>query len=425
MVELHPVRAWHPNIRDFDPAKLVSPVYDTLDAVEHRRYAAMQHNAANFTSRMTDTPVATFLEQALGNLRAALAGKAYLRDEEPGLYVYSITYRPERDILEMLAPADRRPEYMLLGLVGALPLDEQPPDTIALHERTFSDRVEERVQLTERTGKHFAPIMVGYNPQSHAVNDLLEDYLGLDRRNLAFDAKVPPLVEVTLYGHTHRLWSIEDAPVIARLQGLLQGERVLILDGHHRFTAAMKLHERGRKVKPLTMLVEAHDKALLLLPWHRYLPPSVLTHEHFRKMAGDAGFAGVKDLPAGDADGKLHEILRHLRTRGERGFIASGRGSAQLVTGSPSDDEGSDYEILHGFLEGRLGLDPESFVFVRSATEAVRLARDGGGVAFIIPPLSLEGVEKGAFAHRFMAQKSTMFQPKVAEGVIFASADGS
>ena len=73
-------------------------------------------------------------------------------------------------------------------------------------------------------------------------------------------------------------------------------------------------------------------------------------------------------------------------------------------------------------LRARMGLDPARFGFVASPHLSLRQAREEGGVAFLLPPLSIEGVEREAFAHRCMAQKSTMFLPKVAEGVLFAPA---
>ncbi len=414
------MKAWHPNPSGFRPSELVSPVYDTLGFEEHQKLDRLPYNAATFTSRRSDLSGPDFLRAAAESLERALAARAYVQDPSEGFYVYAIEYRPEEDILEAIAPGERRPGYMLLGLVGSLSMDR--PEEIALHERTFSDRVEERVSLTQVTGKHFAPVMAGYTLESHAINDRIEEILGVDRRNLSFRPKVPPLVEAQVNGSTHRLWQISDPSTVRELRGLLADRRLVILDGHHRFTAFTRLRERGRKVRPLTMLVEAHDRALLLLPWHRVVPPTQAPSG--RILEGlRARFPSVTRGGENLTIPGIMETLRELRARQKTGFVVWEHGSSHLVEGSPLNSEGDDYRMLHEFLEGDLHLDPGAFSFVRSPGRALSEAKGNDGTAFLLPPLSMEGVEKEAFSGHFMAQKSTMFLPKVAEGLIFAPAD--
>lgn len=421
MVQLLPVRAFHPDPDRGDASRLISPVYDTLGPEDHRRFEALPHNAATFTSRRSDLRVDEFLSEADQRLHAALSEGAFVQDRTPSLYVYAIRYHPPPEIHEMVPVERRRPDYLLLGLVGALPEDAGRSPQIALHERTFQDRVEERARLTERTRTHFAPIMAGYTPDSHAINDLIERYLGMDRRHLSFQGTVRPLVEANLDGATHRLWRLEDPEVGQEIDRLLRRQRILVLDGHHRFTAASQLQARGVPVRPLTMLVEARDKALLLLPWHRVLSPRDLTYEEFLERSRRF-FPKVSEVPGAGGPAEAIAAARELRASGRRGFVAAGPKGLALVEGRASPEEGADYEELHRFLEGELHLDPSRFSFVRSARQAIGQARLEGGVGFVLPPLSFPGVEREAFAHRVMAQKSTMFLPKVAEGVLFAPA---
>ena len=424
-MDLLPVRAFHPNPLNRDAARLVAPVYDTLGPEDHRRLDGRPHNAATFTSRPSELPVPEFLDRAMDRLSAALSAGAFVQDPSPALYVYAIRFRPPPDIVESLEERQRRPDYLLLGIVGALPPGSTSSPQIAPHERTFDARVEERVQLTERTRTHFAPIMAGYDRGDHQVNDLVESYLGVDRRGLSFDGKRPPLVDVELDGTTHRLWRIDDHEVEEKLRELLRPHRLLILDGHHRFTAAARLQSRGVPVHPLTVLVEARDKALLLLPWHRVLPPSVMTYRKLLSL-GRSHFPTVEELPSQGGVEAALRALRGLRVHGERGFVAAGAQGTAIFRTRESSGEGGDYEALHRFLEEELHLDPSGFSFVRSVRSAMEAVQREQGVACLLPPLSFEGVEREAFAHRVMAQKSTMFLPKVAEGVIFAPAmDGN
>ena len=430
MVELRPVRAWHPN-RGADPSALICPVYDTLSEEELERYGHRPHNASQFVPRPRSLSVGEFTARAAARLSVALASGDYVQDPEPAFYVYGIRYVPPPDILETIPTGERRREYLLLGLVGALDLADRAGREVAMHERTFDDRVEERVALTRATGMSFAPIMAGYHLPDHAFNDRLESLLGIDRRGLAFHARVPSLVEAGLEGTTHYLWRVDDARAVAELRERVRRLRALVLDGHHRFTAARRSAERGTPVRPLAMLVDGRDRALRVLPWHRVLPASVASPERVLTAARKVfpSTAAVRPLDSSaDAVERLHEWHRS----GSRGFLIVHGGEVREAQTPPSADVGADFDRLHEFLEGELGLDPHDLLFVRSPSAALaRIATPGdpgsGGTAFLLPPLHEPGIEARAFGTgAMMAHKSTMFLPKVAEGVVFAPAtDGT
>ncbi len=431
MVDLKPVRAFHPDPRRGSPDRLVCPVYDTLSESELARYAAHRHNAARFVTRPKDVPVGRFVAEAAARLREALRSEVFVQDPRPAFYVYGIRYFPPDDLLETIDPRQRRARYLLLGLVGALDFDTIEPGQVAMHERTFADRVEERVALTDATGMSFAPIMAGYHRPDHALNDRLERWLGLDRRGLAFDGDVPPLAEAVLEGTTHRLWRIDEPSRIEEISRELRSYRVLVLDGHHRFTAAALRHSAGRRSAPLAMLVDGEDRALRVLPWHRVLPAH--GGVSFAEIVGAARreFPRVETVERPGAVEGVIERLGEMRREGRRGFLALDGGSMAEVGGPPSSDVGADFDLLHGFLEGRLGVDPHELEFVRSpraAFDRVTASRGGlsDGSAFLVPGLTEKGIEERAFGSgTMMAHKSTMFLPKVADGMIFARADAS
>jgi hypothetical protein len=428
LVELAPVRAWHANPRAVDPDRLVCPVYDTLSDQELERRSEFPHNAATFVPRPSGLPLDRFLPTAAGRLAAAIEAGAYVRDERPSLYVYAIRYVPPADILETIDPAERRPEYLLLGLVGCLDFGTIAHGAVALHERTFADRVEERVALTDATGMSFAPIMAGYHRPDHRLNDHLERLLGLDRRGLSFEGTVPPVAEASLDGSTHRLWQVDDPGAIADLQAIVRDLRLLILDGHHRFTAAAHRYHAGRPSAPLVMLVDGQDRALRVLPWHRVVPASVRSRADLLSEARRE-FADVSSDPAPASPESAIRRLAEMHRDRRRGFLLVDGRTLYEVDGPPSDDVGADFDLLHDLLERRLGIDPHAVRFVRSPRRALEDAAGGtdpnGGTAFLLPALTELGIEKRAFERgEVMAHKSTMFLPKVAEGVIFAPADG-
>jgi Protein of unknown function (DUF1015) len=428
MVELFPVRAWHPDPRGPDPSSLVCPVYDTVSDSDLARFAAHRFNAAQFVPRPHGMPLEQFLLSSVGRLGEALRAGAYLQDPEPSFYVYGIRYRPPPDVAEAIDPRARRSEYLLLGLVGTLDLDRLAHGEVALHEQTFSDRVEEREALADATGMNFAPIMAGYTRPDHALNNRLEQLLGIDRRALAFDSATPAVVHALLDGTTHVLWRLSDPEVIRTIQKDVEGVRLLVLDGHHRFTAAAKRHHEGQRTMPLVMLVEGGDRALQLLPWHRVLPGEVVAPEGVLD-AVMSSFPETRRLPASPSLENTVGELRGMTADHRRGFLVVTEGKMLEAPGPASDDVGADFDLLHSFLEGPLGVDPHDLEFVRSPRRALEMATGGAGrlagTALLLPGLTEAGIEDRAFGKgRLMAHKSTMFLPKVAEGVIFAPVDG-
>ena len=428
MVLLLPVRAWHADARNVNPDAVVCPVYDTLSPAEEARFSHLPYNAARFVPRPHGAELDRFVRSASANLLEACNAGAFRQDPTPALYVYGVRYRPPPDIAEAIELPQRRDEYLLLGLVGALDLDRTAPHEVALHERTFSDRVDERVALADATGMNFAPIMMGYNVPDHRLNDRIEDLLGLDRRLLAFDSAVRPVVSANLNGTSHLLWRIEEPEAIRSVQRELEGTRVLVLDGHHRFTAARQRQNAGRRTGPLVMLVEGGDRALQLLPWQRVLGGDVIAPREV-VHAAERTFSELRPLGSPLTVAKAIHRLHDMKTGHRRGFLLATPGGAFEVPGPSSGDVGADFDHLHSFLEGRLGLDPHRLEFVRSprhALEGASATPGQAGTAFLLPGLTEKGVEERAFVQgRLMAHKSTMFLPKVAEGVIFAPASGA
>jgi len=430
MVELSTVRAWHPDPTRSNPDRLVCPVYDTLSEEELAQFDTRPFNAAGFVPRPQHLDLEQFLRQATSKLESAHRSGVYVRDRTPSLYVYGIRYVPPADILETIHAEHRRPEYLLLGLVGALNFDLLGHGDVALHEHTFPDRVSERVALTDATGTTFAPIMAGYHQPDHHLNSRIEQWLGVDRRRMAFGGDHAPVLEATLNGTSHRLWRIDDPGLVEELRGEMRSLRVLILDGHHRFTAAAKRHYAGRPSSPLVMLVNGQDRALQVMPWHRVLPHQVLPHDTLLQAAEREPSLTVRSMGSPSVEGVLARLGEMGRAH-RRGFLMVGEGAFHEIHGESSNDVGADFDQLHGFLEDRLGIDPHALEFFRSPRHAIERIRAGDAdpgrsTALLLPGLTEKGIEERAFGRAVvMAHKSAMFLPKVAEGVIFAPADGS
>jgi hypothetical protein len=72
MVELFPVRAWHPDPGRVNPDSVVCPVYDTVSDADWVRYSSQPYNAARFVPRPHGMALEKFLLASVGHLGEAL-----------------------------------------------------------------------------------------------------------------------------------------------------------------------------------------------------------------------------------------------------------------------------------------------------------------------------------------------------------------
>ena len=259
------------------------------------------------------------------------------------------------------------------------------------------------------------------------MNNLFEEYLEFKRPEYSPNPEKPPVVDVVLNGSRHLLWEVTDESLIKRIKNMMAGRRLLILDGHHRYAASSLMREKDGIEHTMMMLMEGGDRALLLLPWHRSvrnfnrLELERRIHASFSiEWQGDRNSeefysvlrqrAGEYDVKLGMYDGKKFSILR----ADEKAVRELSKQRREVV--------GLDLIVLHDWLINPvIGGKPEEDVsFSASPSEAVAKVDSGEfDVAFILNPLSIGDVERKAFVERRnFPQKSTLFLPKVAEGIV-------
>ena len=271
MVELRPFKATILNPELENRAELVCPVYDTVDAQQYERYAAEKNNVIHFSTKKEGVAEADFVDYAKTSLERFFDDRILNTAEKTSFYIYGIRYSLSEDIMEQIPEEERRSVYFAFGLVTLVKVDKLNEHSVVGHERTFETKTRERYHLMQACGMNFSPIVGEYSMPDHTINRLFEDYLGFRRPNLTIDAHRTPVVDVVLNGARHLLWAVSGEKLIADIQQLMQDRKIMILDGHHRYTAAYQLSKDAEAGTAYTMmmLVEGGDRAVLLLPWHR------------------------------------------------------------------------------------------------------------------------------------------------------------
>jgi len=426
MVTIKPFKTTLINPQLSQRDRLVCPVYDTIDETEYARYGVEENNVINITTRRAGVDSEEFIANAKRCLKRFFDEQILVERDEPALYIYGIKYTLSKNILSQIPEIARRNIYFAFGLVGLVKVEELGRGSIVGHERIFEKHTIERYNLMKACGMNFSPIVSEYNMPGHEINNILEDYLGFKRPDLVLREERPPLVDLELKGTRHLLWEITETEIIGKIQQLMKDEKVLILDGHHRYNAANELRMKDGVDHTMMMFMEGGDRALLLLPWHR-----VVRHvdvgklglqvkryfETIREGELDDGFHtalqdsdGKYDVRVGLYDGVTFSVLKANKEDVKRLSVELG------------ENVGLDYIALNEWIIGPCvdNGNTDDVVFVDSMDEAVnKVDTQGFDVAFLIRPLAIEDVEYKAHVEmKNFPQKSTLFLPKVAEGIM-------
>jgi uncharacterized protein (DUF1015 family) len=406
--------------------RFVCPVYDTIDETEYARYGGEENNVINITTRKTGIDSEKFIVNARKCLERLFDEQILIERDEPALYIYGIRYTLPGNILSQIPETARRNIYFAFGLVGLVKVEELGKSSIVGHERIFEKHTIERYNLMKACGMNFSPIVCEYNMPGHEINNILEDYLGFKRPDLVLRKEHPPLVDLELNGTRHLLWEITETEIIGKIQQLMKNESVLILDGHHRYNAANDLRMKDGVDYTMMMFMEGGDRALLLLPWHR-----VVRHMDTGKLGLQVEKYFEKIWEGEHSDG-FHTVLQDSEGRydvriglydGNKFYILkANKEDVEQLSVELGENVGLDYIALNEWIIGPCvdNGNSEDVVFVDSMDEAVnKVDTQGFDAAFLIRPLAIEDVEyKACVEMKNFPQKSTLFLPKVAEGIM-------
>ena len=414
----------NPGIPDLN--KLICPVYDVIDKTEYDNYGNNSNNIIHLTTRNNSVDSVEFIDKAKKNLTRLFTEGILKESKHPALYIYGIRYSLPDDMMRDVPGTGERNIYFAFGLVALVKIEPPGKGNIVGHENIFEKNSIERSELMKACRMNFAPIVSEYNMPGHDINIILEDYLGFKRPELVLRDDRPPLVDLTLHNTRHLLWEISDIEVIRNIQELMSDKKLLILDGHHRFSAANRLSKQDGIDYTMMMLMEGGDRALLLLPWHR----CIRNYNHDMLNTQLDRFFNI--IWKGDQNDEFNRILH---TKDDKfdvriGFynkktfsvIRAHRDKVIQLSDKLGEKTGLDYLSLNEWIIEPCidGNKEDNIVFTDSVSDAAfKVDGQGFNAAFLMRPLTIKDVEYKAHVEmKNFPQKSTLFLPKVAEGII-------
>jgi uncharacterized protein (DUF1015 family) len=374
MANVHPFRPWRYSAKAGPLEKLATQPYDTIPLELERAYRASgPHNLVWLILPGGD------YAGAAARLEAWVAEGVLAQDETPALYGYEQRF--------VLPGTGER--LVRRGFIGLGDLEDYGA-TVHRHELTLPAPVADRLELLRQTRAQFGSIFMMYPDAGGAIEGMLDGEVVGNWSDHQ--------------GTEHTVWRVCDADRIAAVQSAMRYRPLVIVDGHHRYEAALQY---GRERRVMMNFVRMESPGLRTLAAHRV-------------VSGLAGF-------------RAEELMR-LGTRVEAVDFAAPAGRVRFGMALPGELWQIEMDrtvgelnlaVLHErVLHGVLGITPDAIarrLFVapcRGMETAIGLVESGRAqVAFLVEGLEVAEVARMALAGRTLPQKSTDFYPKLASGV--------
>jgi uncharacterized protein (DUF1015 family) len=432
MADVYPFRGLRYNPAKVSVAKVVTQPYDKISRdMQDRYYALDPHNIVRIVlgkSEAGDSQSNNVYTRAAAQLKAWREAKVLEPLPSPSFVVY----------FQRFTIPGTQEERVRKGFIGLGRLEDYANNVVFPHERTLSGPKQDRLQLLRHTRTHFEQIFMLYEDPEQRIDNIL-------------DAAAEDTADIEVadeYGVTHTLWIVDTPSVVSRIQEAMNGKKLVIADGHHRYETALAYRDEMRaqgssspdaphEKLPMTFF-NMHSPALTVLPTHRVVSGvKEFVTKSFLERA--AQFFDVEEAPP-DA-GAFRAALVNAGKR--RATIGVAAGTRRVLLGLRNPDLSAimselspmqrtlDVVILHRLLiENCLGITEEAvkhesnITYVREFDAALNAVAAGTAqISFLLNATKLDQLRDIAYEGNVMPQKSTDFYPKVLSGLMLYSLD--
>lgn len=413
---------YNPRVVD-DLSQTIAPPYDVID----------EKKKAVLASRSPYNIVRLILPRARGErefwnnsatlFRAWKRGEVLTADGASCYYIYRQTFSlPGEEAVSRT------------GILALLRCKDFSSGDILPHEKTFPRTMEERLNLLRACRANFSQIFTVLRDEEEDILALLEEA-----------AAAPAFMELRDgEGVLHQVWRLREEDDTGRLAHLVDGKKLIIADGHHRYETALNFsrerHASASEAQAAAyvsaVIFRSEDPGLSVLPVHRVLgnlPMS--TREAYRRLERHFHVEVLRSDP-GCRAGMYQELMASNRRPSFIMITAEGVATLVLRDGVkpdkiiPGPESASwkrlDISILHSLVisEG-LGLDAsalgESGELQYTPWESAAVSAVAAGeaeAAFLVRPTLMREIWEIAEGGERMPHKSSYFYPKLASGLL-------
>jgi uncharacterized protein (DUF1015 family) len=376
------------------PLDLVTaPPYDSISTEHERRlHSASPHNVVRLIlgrDEHGDDHQRNKYTRASSLLRQWRTYGALRETDGPAWFLYEVRFAFQGH--------DRR----VRGVIAAVDIEPVGGDVVP-HERTLPGPVEDRMRLLREVRANLSPVYALWRGPTPDLVDVFEQVIARREADRAV---------VDEQGVEHRLWVLssgtargEAAAPWDRISDDLADERLLIADGHHRYSVAQEFREQMRAEhgagpwdRMMMLLVDATAEDPPVLPIHRV----VLNGSQVSEAAGHRVRDLAEVLAAVDDDALV--------------YGSATREGAELVhrVGRLEGEPPAVFELHQQVVGGaELRFMPDAV----AAEEAVRLGESSA--AYFLPPTHVGRIRAVLERGDTLPEKSTYFWPKPRTGMV-------
>ncbi len=365
-----------------DVTSLTAPPYDTVGPEARAALGAEPRNIVHVdlsSGRPQDDTHANQYTRAASVLETWRHDGVLVPTREPSTYPYEMTFE--------LHGVHRR----IRGVIAAVDLAAWGAG-VHPHEEVMSGPVEDRLRLLRAVRANLSPVYGLIAGPHHGLDATLDEAT----------AGPAALEAVDPEGTRHRLWirpgPLDDPP---------DHEPLLIADGHHRYTTALRYRDEMRAAngpgpwdRLMMLVVDAGTEHPPVLPIHRISSsdPGPLEARPVRSRA--EALAAVNDDEA-----MIAVVTRRDGT--PTWSIATLPGSRPAV------------RALHALPWFAAQVEAGDVRYVHDAEAALDAVRSGAArVAYLLPPTGPGAIRAAVGSDERMPQKSTFFWPKPRTGMV-------
>lgn len=340
-------------------------------------------------------------QKARKTLEERIEKGEFIQEESACYYLYELT----------------RNGHTQNGIVACTSIDDYLDGTIKKHENTREEKEQDRICHVDTLDTQTGPIFLAYRFDEE-LKKVIEE-----------KKKMQPVYDFTSEdGISHRVWVIEEADKIQRIQQRFEKiNEIYIADGHHRAASAIKVGCKRRKEHPDYTGKEEFNYFLCTL----FADEELEILDYNRVVKDLNGYSEAEFLEKIKESFKVEEACKSPyapKQKKEFGmYLGEKWYRLELKKEKDLDDvvEGLDVSILQNeLLEPVLGIkEPgkdKRIAFVggiRGLKELERCVKNGFQVAFSMYPTSMQELFSVADAGRLMPPKSTWFEPKLRSGL--------
>lgn len=418
MAEILPIKAWryHPRFTD-QIEKLTSPLFDVVSVKQKEALYKNDLNSIHLSVPKGDHPG----KEAKLTLEKWKKLGLIIQDKIPGIYVY----------YQYFSLAGEEEEFCRKGFICHIKAYEWEENMVLRHENTIAQAVDDRMDILKETAFQSSP--------THGLYDdtefLLEKYMD--------EAVSAPIYEIEDYqGVREVLGVIHDAGIIKKFLHTMEGKKIVLADGHHRYEGALAYKKWYGKSKipekdwvgyqyHMMYLSNSFQKGLKILPTHRLFFNIELTEEdiiqkleHYFEVRVVLDPQEIGDLILNKpwSFGLIFKDSAYKISLKPEKFIEREDETPALV-------QKLDLEVLHYFfIEKVLGISRDqqryssSIAYERNLSRChVQVGSGEAEFAVVTKGVSLKEVREIALHGFMMPQKSTFFYPKAVAGLLFSS----